>query len=163
MAWSLIWTCPEIESRSEMEILIAYIYIIIFLNNTLPMSTMLGEIWNAEPDSIHSYIWWSLDSITKLLYSKLKLYLYWVRLTSILYKRFLFLLQQVRKMSNPVARGKRMWKLSANHARSTQRDIWASVNNLPVEKVKRYRYSPRKGIWTEDEIEIKIEQEVSGD
>lgn len=63
-------------------------------------------------------------------------------------------------MSNPAMRGKKMWKLSANHARATHREQWAAVNNLKVERARRYRYSPRKGTWCEDEIEIKIEKEV---
>nr|XP_039268427.1 eukaryotic elongation factor 2 kinase-like isoform X2 [Styela clava] len=64
-----------------------------------------------------------------------------------------------RKLSQPNMRGKRMWKLSASHARATARDLWSAINNLPVEKVHRYRYSPRKGIWTEDDIEIKMEED----
>ncbi|XP_076804356.1 eukaryotic elongation factor 2 kinase-like isoform X2 [Clavelina lepadiformis] len=66
---------------------------------------------------------------------------------------------QVRRIPDSGQRQKRMWKLSASHVRATQRDIWQEINALPTERAKRYRYSPRKGTWTEDEIQMKIEKE----
>uniref|UniRef100_H2YDU5 Alpha-type protein kinase domain-containing protein n=1 Tax=Ciona savignyi TaxID=51511 RepID=H2YDU5_CIOSA len=67
--------------------------------------------------------------------------------------------KQVRKIPNQTQRQKRMWKLSASHITATKRDGWKEINSIPTERAKRYRYSPRKGIWTEDEIQLKIEKE----
>jgi len=53
-----------------------------------------------------------------------------------------------------------MWKLSASRVRATQQDTWHELNLVPTEIAKRYRYSPRKGVWTEDEVKIKVEEKV---
>lgn len=54
-----------------------------------------------------------------------------------------------------------MWKLSATKARLSRKESWLEINSLETVTAKRFRYSPRKGIWTEDEIQIKIEKQVS--
>ena len=58
-------------------------------------------------------------------------------------------------------RQRKMWKLSATKARISRKESWIEINALPTVTAKRFRYSPRKGIWTEDEIQIKIETRVS--
>lgn len=68
------------------------------------------------------------------------------------------LTQKAKKMNDFHSKQKRMWKLSAFHARMTQSDHWKEINTLSTERAKRYRYSPRKGIWTEDIIQIKIQK-----
>nr|XP_026694351.1 eukaryotic elongation factor 2 kinase isoform X4 [Ciona intestinalis] len=67
--------------------------------------------------------------------------------------------KRVRKITNQNQRQKRMWKLSASHITATKRDGWKNINSLPTERAKRFRYSPRKGTWTEDEIQLKVETE----
>lgn len=63
-------------------------------------------------------------------------------------------------MNNNHKRSKRLWKISASHARLTHNDKWFEINQRPTERCKRYRYSPRKGVWTEDIILIKIQEKV---
>nr|CAB3240932.1 eukaryotic elongation factor 2 kinase [Phallusia mammillata] len=66
---------------------------------------------------------------------------------------------QVRKIKDEKQRHKRMWKLSATHIRATKQDSWQEINSKPTEHARRYRYSPRKAVWTEDTIQIKVEEE----
>lgn len=63
-------------------------------------------------------------------------------------------------MADKSLRQKKLWKLSASHVQATQRDCWHVINQVPTERAKRFRYSPRKGTWTEDEILIKMEKQV---
>ena len=63
-------------------------------------------------------------------------------------------------MADQSLRQKRLWKLSASHIQATKHDCWHQINKLPTEHAKRFRYSPRKGTWTEDEIQLKIEETV---
>jgi len=68
------------------------------------------------------------------------------------------LTNKARNMNNNHKRSKRLWKISASHARLTHNDKWFEINQRPTERCKRYRYSPRKGVWTEDIILIKIQE-----
>jgi len=68
------------------------------------------------------------------------------------------LTNKARNMNNFHERSKRLWKISANHARLTHNDKWFEINQRPTERCRRYRYSPRKGLWTEDIILIKIQE-----
>ena len=58
-------------------------------------------------------------------------------------------------------RHRRLWQLSVSHLQAAKHDCWKEINELPTEQAKRFRYNSKRGIWTEDEIQIKIEKQVS--